>query len=103
MGQNDGNNARPKLGLDLNEEASVKLLRDKPATGSSNYGPYFLYPIRHGGVEKSWFAPENKSISNRLSLLGIRSCSEGIGFLQSGIPRQSNPVHQIGSSARRDC
>ena len=58
MGQNNGNNARPKLELGLNEEASVKLLRDKPATGSSNYGPYFLYSIRHDGVEKSWFAPE---------------------------------------------
>jgi hypothetical protein len=74
MGQNNGSNPRPKLELNLNEEAPVKLLRDKPATGSSNYGPYYLYSVRHEGVEKSWFAPEE--LHAEIAQRGLKSVDE---------------------------
>ena len=51
-------NSRPKLDLQLNQTATLTLMRDKPYTGESSFGPYFLYHVKDaGGVEYSFFAP----------------------------------------------
>ena len=47
----------PKLELKLNDEARVKLLRDKCYEGETASGPYYLYTVEHDGVVKSFFAP----------------------------------------------
>ncbi|TAK54026.1 MAG: hypothetical protein EPO24_13595 [Bacteroidetes bacterium] len=47
----------PKLELQLNESAKLKLLKDKCYEGSSSYGTYYLYSVEQEGVEKAFFAP----------------------------------------------
>jgi hypothetical protein len=51
----NGNN-RPKVDLALNEEARLKLLKDKCYEGSNSYGKYYLYSVDHSGEEKAFFA-----------------------------------------------
>jgi hypothetical protein len=51
-------NGRPKLELQLNQTVTLTLMKDKPYTGESSYGPYFLYQVRdQAGAEYSFFAP----------------------------------------------
>jgi hypothetical protein len=54
MTQTNGN--RPKLELQLNEMAVLKLLKDKAFVGENGHGPYFLYSVDHEGTEKAFFA-----------------------------------------------
>ena len=52
-------NGRPKLELDLNQSVILTLLKDKPYSGESAFGRYFLYSVRDSaGVEYSFFAPD---------------------------------------------
>jgi hypothetical protein len=56
MGQRNGQ--RPKLELEPGEEAKVTLLRDKPATGRSDFGPFTAYSLAaEDGTEMVFFAP----------------------------------------------
>jgi hypothetical protein len=49
---------RPKLELEINKPAHIKLLFDEPIVGDSQYGKYFLYAITNGNnKEYSFFAP----------------------------------------------
>ena len=48
---------KPKLEIQLNEVATVKLLQDKCYTGKNTYGEFYLYNVLHDNVEKSFFAP----------------------------------------------
>lgn len=66
----------PKLELKLNEEAHVKLLKDKCYEGTSAYGTYYLYSVEHNGAEKSFFAPAE--IHAQISAHGLRAGSEFI-------------------------
>ena len=50
------NGKRPKVELKLNEEARLRLLKDRCFEGNNSFGPYFLYTVDHGGEEKAFFA-----------------------------------------------
>ncbi len=53
-------NGRPKLELDLNQSVILTLLKDKPYSGESAFGKYFLYSVKDSaGVEYSFFAPDD--------------------------------------------
>ena len=48
----------PKLELQLNQNCCLTLMKDKPYTGESAYGQYFLYQVKdETGSEYSFFAP----------------------------------------------
>jgi hypothetical protein len=48
---------RPKLELNPGEEATVSLIRDTPAVGRSDFGPYYCYSVLSAdGTEMSFFA-----------------------------------------------
>ncbi|HOJ19707.1 MAG TPA: hypothetical protein PLT92_14180 [Ignavibacteriaceae bacterium] len=49
---------RTKLEIPINKPVEVKLLYDEPITGSSQYGPYFMYAVTVEGSEYSFFSPE---------------------------------------------
>ena len=50
-------NGRPKLELQLNQVATLTLMRDKPYTGETSFGQYYLYTVKdQTGVELSFFA-----------------------------------------------
>lgn len=47
---------RPKVEIQLNESANLKLLKDKAYIGENGHGPYYLYSVEHDGTEKAFFA-----------------------------------------------
>jgi hypothetical protein len=65
------NNGRPKVEIALNQEARLKLLRDKAFTGQNSYGNYYLYSVSQDGVEKSFFATDD--IHKRILEEGLRT------------------------------
>jgi len=54
----NGNNGKPKLELLVNIPTKIKLLQDTPATGTSQYGKWYLYNVEFEGNENSFFSPE---------------------------------------------
>ena len=54
----NGNNGKPKLELQVNIPTKIKLLQDTPATGTSQYGKWYLYNVEFEGNENSFFSPE---------------------------------------------
>ena len=50
---------KPKLDLQVNIPATIKLLMDKPVTGSNAYGNWYLFGVEHEGQEYSFFATED--------------------------------------------
>jgi len=50
------NGNRPKVEIQLNESANLKLLKDKAYIGENGHGPYYLYSVDHDGTEKAFFA-----------------------------------------------
>jgi len=58
---------RNKLQIPINEPTTVELLFDEPITGTSSYGEYFMYAVKSGGEEYSYFAPEE--VHEKLKLL----------------------------------
>lgn len=57
MNGNNGN-GKTKLEFQINIPCKIKLLQDKPATGESQYGKWFLYNVFADNQEQSLFAPE---------------------------------------------
>ena len=57
---------KQKLELQVNVPATLKLLQDKPASGSNSYGNWFLFGVECEGLEYSFFTTEevNKYISD---------------------------------------
>lgn len=51
-------NGKLKLELPINQPLTLKLLQDEPATGTSSYGPWWLFNVEADGQEQSFFAPE---------------------------------------------
>jgi len=49
---------KPKLDLQVNIPATIKLLMDKPVTGSNAYGNWYLFGVEYEGEEYSFFATE---------------------------------------------
>lgn len=74
MGTNNGN--KPKVDPQLGEEVRLKLLKDKPHIGESNYGKYFLYNVEDlsDGSAKSFFAPDY--VHDAIQMSGLKSGSE---------------------------
>ena len=74
MGTNNGN--KPKVDPQLGEEVRLKLLKDNPHIGESNYGKYFLYNVEDlsDGQAKSFFAPEY--VHDAIQMSGLKSGSE---------------------------
>jgi hypothetical protein len=65
-------NGRPKLELQLNQRVMLTLVKDKPYTGESTYGPYFLYHVKDSsGIEYSFFAPGD--VHAMIAESGLRS------------------------------
>lgn len=52
------NGNKPKLELEVNIPQKIKLLQDKPATGQSQYGTWYLYNVLCNNQEYSFFAPD---------------------------------------------
>jgi len=50
---------KPKLDLQVNIPATIKLLMDKPVTGRNAYGNWYLFGVEHEGQEYSFFATED--------------------------------------------
>lgn len=50
---------KPKLDLAVNIPATIKLLMDKPVTGSNAYGNWYLFGVEYEGQEYSFFATED--------------------------------------------
>jgi hypothetical protein len=46
---------RKKLEIPINEPVIIELLFDEPITGSSKYGPYFMYAVKIEEEEYSFF------------------------------------------------
>lgn len=74
MEKTNGN--KPKVDPQLGEEVRLKLLKDKPHIGESNYGKYFLYNVEDlsDGTAKSFFAPEY--VHDAIQMSGLKSGSE---------------------------
>jgi hypothetical protein len=51
-------NGKSKLDLQLNVPTKIKLLQDTPATGTSQFGKWYLYSVMCDETEMSFFAPE---------------------------------------------
>ena len=51
-------NGKPKLELQVNQPIKIKLLQDKPATGESSVGKWWLYSVECEDKEQSFFTPE---------------------------------------------
>jgi len=49
---------RKKLELQLNQPTQIELLYDEPVCGNNQYGAYYLYAVKSGNEEFSYFAPE---------------------------------------------
>ena len=48
---------RKKLELQINNPVKLQLLFDEPLVGESKYGEYYMYAVRNGEQEYSFFAP----------------------------------------------
>ena len=48
---------RKKLELEVNKPISLVLLFDSPISGESQYGKYYMYGVKNGKEEYSFFAP----------------------------------------------
>lgn len=73
MNQKNGNN-RPKLELGLNDEAVLRLLRDRCYEGSNSFGRYYLYSVDHAGEEKAFFATPD--VHQQILEAGLKSGDE---------------------------
>ena len=51
-------NGKAKLDLQVNIPTKIKLLQDTPATGTSQFGKWYLYSVMCDDTEQSFFAPE---------------------------------------------
>ena len=69
----NGNN-KPKLELQVNVPTKVKLLQDQPATGTSQYGDWWLYNVLSNNQEQSFFADEK--VVNFISENNLKRNSE---------------------------
>jgi len=48
---------RKKLELEVNKSIRLALLFDSPISGESQYGKYYMYGVKNGDTEYSFFAP----------------------------------------------
>jgi hypothetical protein len=75
MNQNNGNGTnRPKVELGLNEEARLKLLKDKCYEGNNSFGNFYLYSVEHDGQEKAFFATAD--VHQHILEVGLRCADQ---------------------------
>ncbi len=55
---------RKKLELQINSPVNLQLLFDEPLVGESKFGEYYMYAVKNGESEYSFFAP--LSVHNQL-------------------------------------
>ncbi len=68
------NNGRAKIDLQLNQPTKLRLLKNKPYAGKSEFGIYHLYSVEQNGEEKAYFAtPE---LSQKIQELGVKAGDE---------------------------
>jgi hypothetical protein len=48
---------RKKLELPINQSLNLQLLFDEPLVGESKFGEYYMYTVKNGDTEYSFFAP----------------------------------------------
>ena len=48
---------RKKLELPINQSLNLQLLFDEPLVGESKFGEYYMYAVKNGEQEYSFFAP----------------------------------------------
>ena len=48
---------RKKLELQINSPINLQLLFDEPLVGESKFGEYYMYAVKNGEQEYSFFAP----------------------------------------------
>lgn len=65
------NNTRAKVEVALNQEVKLTLLKDKCYTGQNNFGNFYLYSVREGDQDKSFFATEE--VHKRILEEGLRT------------------------------
>ncbi len=71
----NGNGAKnPKVELNLNESATLRLLKDKPYSGENNFGPYYLYSVSHDGVQKAFFTTPD--LHQKIAEAGLKTGDE---------------------------
>jgi len=58
---------RKKLELQINAPVNLQLLFDEPLVGESKFGEYFMYAVKNGEQEYSFFAPltVHKQLKNK--------------------------------------
>jgi hypothetical protein len=62
------------LELELNQPTKLRLLKNKPYEGKSEFGVYHLYSVEQDGEEKAFFAtPE---LGKRIQELGVKTGDE---------------------------
>jgi hypothetical protein len=74
MSQNNGNGNPPKVELELNQEARLKILKSV-YQGQNSYGKFFLYSVTDtdSGEIKSFFAPDEIHSIIQEQKLGVGS------------------------------
>jgi hypothetical protein len=86
------NNGRAKIDLQLNQPTKLRLLKDRPYEGKSEYGPYLLYSFEQDGEEKAFFAPPE--VSQKIQELGVKAGDE-VMLTKIAIPDGNKVKSQI--------
>jgi len=73
MANGNGTN-KPKVEVNLNESATLKLLKDKPYSGENSFGPYWLYSVSQDGVEKAFFT--SPDLHQKIAEAGLKTGDE---------------------------
>ena len=58
----------------MNQPTKLRLLKNKPYEGKSEFGPYLLYSVEQDGEEKAYFAPPE--VSQKIQELGVKAGDE---------------------------
>jgi hypothetical protein len=85
--------------VNFGESKRLKLLRNEPITGTSNFGPWSMWPVSNDqGVEESFFAPE--PIASIIKEQGLKAGDEFIlSRVQNGKPGSTKlEISIIGKS-----
>ena len=79
-----------KLELNPNEKKVLELRSDKPKTGKSSFGEYYLYTVKNGtGEDYSFFAPNEKVHS------ALKDLKRGVKFEITKTAQQSGKEIKI--------
>lgn len=100
---------RKKLELQINSPINLELLFDEPLTGESKFGEYYMYVVKNGEQEYSFFAPlsvheqlKDKSKGTKFQLTktvtqkGKKLITDyDVKFLDNGIKKEKYPDQKL--------